>query len=87
MQEEEKPEEALIIIHQSYLWSLLSDTTTFGFIIFIYYANQEFLNSSVPQWLLGGVFFIYLTARLPFFKKFVFTDKAKAQEFIDKFYS
>ena len=81
-----KKDENLVIMHESYLASVLNDITTLGFLLGMYVVNQEYLNNAVPDWVIGCVFVVWLSSKFSFAKSHILTNKQDAQEFIDNFY-
>lgn len=77
----------IIIVHESYAASLFNDVTTFGFLVGVFWINQEYLSSAIPTWALGVLFLFFVTAKITVEKKTQFTNKKDAIAAIEDFYA
>lgn len=75
-----------IMVHESYAASLANDLTTFALLAGMFWANQEYLNSAIPDLVLTILFLVFAFLKFSFAKRAQFTNRDSAVEAIDVFF-
>jgi fatty acid desaturase len=78
-----------IQIYQRNAYSPIADRVIFfGALVGLFYVNQAYLDSAVPEWILAILFIMgVITILTKAITNTTFTDPDEAKAFIDDFYS
>ena len=77
-----------VILHESYFQALANDLTTVIVLTGMFWVNQEYLGSAIPDMVLTCLFFMYVLSKFfGFASKTEVDNKEDALKCIEKIYS